>query len=63
MNVGPTAWVLTGGIRSLRIKTTAGWYQLQLGEDPGALGNKLPKTVDKEAGFGFRLAWDEKVLP
>jgi hypothetical protein len=51
------AWFLTGGIRSLRITTTAGNYQIQLGEDPGALGNKVPKSAANSMFTKYFLSW------
>lgn len=61
-NCGPgagigNAWNLTGGIRSLRIRTTAGDYQIQLGEGAGATGNKVPKTDAFTMFTKYEMTW------
>lgn len=51
------AWNLTGGLRSLRIKTTAGYYQIQFGEGAGATGNKVPKSDVNTMFVKFDMTW------
>lgn len=65
MNVGPgtndtDGWSLTTGklLRSLRIKTTAGWYQVQFDAVLSA-GNGVPKTDQLTMVMEFNLAWSE----
>lgn len=71
MNVGPgtddvDGWSLTTGklLRSLRIKTTAGWYQVQFDDQTGGAGapyngDGIPKTDQFTIASLFRLSWDE----
>jgi len=49
--VGPPGWNVTGGIRSIRIQTTAGSYQTQF--EP-----KLPKTASKSISMSWTIGWD-----
>jgi hypothetical protein len=51
------SWNLTGGIRSLRIRTTAGDYQIQLGEGANATGNKVPKSDAFSMFTKYFLTW------
>jgi hypothetical protein len=51
-------WFLTGGIRSLRITTTAGNYQIQLGEGAAATGTKVPKSSANSMFTKYFLSWD-----
>jgi hypothetical protein len=57
------AWNLTNGIRSILISTTAGRYQTQFGEDPGALGNPIPKDDTFTMEMVWLLNWVEEVIP
>jgi hypothetical protein len=59
---GPTGWNLGSGIRTIRIRTTAGDFQTQFGEDPGALGNTIPKDSNFTMSLIWRLGWGEKIL-
>lgn len=66
MNVGPgtddvDGWSLTTGklFRSLRVQTTAGWYQVQF--DNG--GNGVPKTDQFTMQVQFNLSWGEATIP
>ena len=61
---GPTGWNLGApGIRTIRIRTTAGDFQTQFGEDPGALGNTIPKDVNFTMSLIWRLGWGEATIP
>jgi hypothetical protein len=62
IDIGPTGFNLAGGIRSIWIATNAGFFQTQFGEDPGALGNTIPKDVNFTMSFTWRLGWGEKIL-
>ena len=59
---GPTGWIPSSdlGIRSIRIKTTAGWFQTQFNAVTG--GARIPKTIDKVMQMVWKLGWVEKVL-
>ena len=54
---GSTGWNLGAGIRSIRIKTTAGNYQTQFDSNPG--GNRIPKTTSFTMLMSWTLAWAE----
>lgn len=56
-NTGPTGWNLGAGIRSLRIKTKAGWYQSQFTRNPG--GQTIPKDINYTMDMAWTLAWVE----
>jgi hypothetical protein len=61
---GPTGWNLGApGIRTIRIRTTAGDFQTQFGEDPGALGNTIPKDINFTMSLVWRLGWSEATIP
>ena len=60
---GTGGWNLAGGIRSIQISTTHGRYQTQFGEDPGALGNKVPKDATFTMEMVWVVGWVEEVLP
>ena len=69
MNVGPgtnnvSGWSITTGklLRSVRIKTTAGSYQIQFDSQSNP-GFGIPKTSDYNMTFQAILGWTEKVLP
>jgi hypothetical protein len=62
IDTGPLGFILGSGIRSIWIATNAGFFQTQFGEDPGALGNTIPKTDQFTMSLIWRLAWGEKVL-
>ena len=62
-NCGAAGWNVALGIRSLRIKTTAGNYQIQFGVDPGALGNRIPKTLSFTMFVKFDLTWGQGTIP
>ena len=61
VNCGPTGWNLVGELRSLRIKTTAGNYQIQFGSTVG--DNPIPKTVNFTMAGQFNLTWAEGTIP
>jgi hypothetical protein len=63
--VGPgtvegTAWILTSGklLRAIRVKTTAGWYQVQFDSQSNP-GFGVPKTNQKIMQMQFDLSWSE----
>jgi hypothetical protein len=66
-NTGTTGWNVAGGIRSIRIRTTAGDFQTQFGT--GALsgglptGSIIPKTSSFTMIMVWRIAWSEGVIP
>lgn len=62
LDTGPLGFILVGGIRSIWIATNAGFFQTQFGEDPAALGNKIPKTDQFNMSLIWRLGWGEKIL-
>lgn len=57
---GATGWLLANGIRCIRIRTTAGDYQIQFlrtgtdGSDPSHL---IPKTVGQTMAAQFNITW------
>lgn len=53
-NVPSTDWNV-GGIRSIRIRTTAGSFQTQFSSNPG--GNTIPKTGSFTMFMEWRLSW------
>ncbi len=57
--VGPTGWVISGGIRCLLCQTTMGQYQIRFGSVVG--DNPIPKTSSKIMGIGLTLNWEQKV--
>jgi hypothetical protein len=62
VDVGPTGWVLTNGIRSIWIATNAGFFQTQFTEDQTA-DTTIPKTDnDFTMSLTWRLGWGEKIL-
>jgi hypothetical protein len=56
---GSTGWNLVNGIRSIRVRTTAGDYQTQFNAASG--GASIPKTVDYNMNMVWTLGWTEKV--
>ena len=65
-NCGITGWNLGLGIRSLRIKTTAGNYQIQFDADGtggSTVGDRIPKDTDFTMEFQFDLTWAEGTIP
>ena len=65
-NCGITGWNLGLGIRSLRIKTTAGNYQIQFDADGtggSTVGDRIPKDTDFTMDFQFDLTWAEGTIP
>lgn len=54
-NTGSTGWNLGAGIRSIRIKTTAGWYQSQFDSNPG--GNTIPKDSNYLMTMKWLIGW------
>lgn len=57
-NVGDAGWNTgAGGIRSILFRTTAGHYQIQIGESVGALGNTVPKDNTFTMQMNFPLGW------
>jgi len=56
-NTGSAGWNLGAGIRSIRIKTTAGAYQSQFTRNPG--GQTIPKTSSFTMEMVWRLGWTE----
>ena len=63
MNGGPNAWNATTNklLRSLRIKTTAGWYQIQLDSQDNP-GFGLPKTTSRTLLTMFKIGWSEQII-
>ena len=57
INCGTTGWNLAGGIRSIRIKTTAGRFQTQFGSVSG--DNKIPKTDQFTMDMAWIISWSE----
>jgi len=57
--VGSQGWNLGSGIRSVRIRTTAGDYQTQFTAASG--GATIPKSVAYNMLMSWKLAWVEKV--
>lgn len=51
------AWNVPGGagIRSIRIRTTAGSFQTQFDSNPG--GNRIPKTSDQTMIMKWKISW------
>jgi hypothetical protein len=63
---GPTGWVRPSGFRTMRIKTTAGYYQTRFGADGNgtlALDAMVPKDENFTIAFGYTLSWDEQIIP
>jgi hypothetical protein len=58
-SVGSTGWNLGGGIRSVRIRTTAGDYQTQFNANPG--GATIPKTDSFTMTMAWTISWAEVV--
>lgn len=56
---GITGWNLGGGIRCLRIRTTAGDYQTSFTANPG--GGTVPKNSSYQMTMAWILDWAEKV--
>jgi hypothetical protein len=54
-NVLSTDWNIGGGIRSIRIRTTAGSFQTQFNSNPG--GATIPKTNAYTMFMEWRLNW------
>lgn len=55
--VGTTGWNLAGGIRSVRLRTKAGWYQTQYSANPG--GTTIPKDINSTIALAWNLSWGE----
>ena len=55
---GISGWNLGAGIRSIRIRTTAGDYQTQFN---GPADERVPKTTDFTMQMAWTLSWAEKV--
>jgi len=58
-NCGINGWNLGAGIRSIRIRTTAGSFQTQFSNQSG--GTTIPKTVAQTLSLTWRIAWVEGV--
>lgn len=58
-NTGITGWNLGAGIRSIRIRSTAGDYQTQFNANIG--GATIPKTTNFTMHMEWTLSWAEKV--
>jgi hypothetical protein len=58
-SVGSAGWNLGGGIRSVRIRTTAGDYQTQFDANPG--GATIPKTNSYTMTMVWTISWAEVV--
>lgn len=58
-STGSTGWNLGLGIRSIRIRTTAGDYQTQF--NAVSTGNRIPKTSLYTMNMAWKIAWAEKV--
>lgn len=62
--VGIQGWNVSGGIRSVRIRTTAGDFQTQFNEvatvDPAG---KIPKSSDYTMFMSWTLSWAEYIAP
>lgn len=56
-----TGWNLGAGIRSIRIKTTAGRFQTEFSSNPG--GNTIPKTVSYTMQMTWVISWVEATIP
>jgi len=56
---GSTGWNLGSGIRSIRLRTTAGDYQTQF--DAASGGATIPKTSAYTMTMAWTLGWTEKV--
>jgi len=56
-NTGSTGWNLAAGIRSLRMKCTAGYYQTQFNRNPGS--QTVPKDINFTMDMAWTLAWVE----
>lgn len=56
---GPSGWNVPGGIRSIRIRTTAGDYQTQFNAQSD--DSKIPKTSSFTMDMAWKIAWSEKV--
>ena len=61
---GPADWNATTGklLRSIRIITTAGRYQIQFDSQSNP-GFGIPKTTDFTLALQFILGWSEQVIP
>jgi hypothetical protein len=57
---GASGWNLGAGIRSIRIKTTAGNYQTKF--EAQGTGNTVPKTSAYTMSMVWRIAWDEQLV-
>lgn len=57
---GPSNWNLGGGVRSIRITTTGGRYQIQFTAQ--GTGNPIPKTILNNLGLTFRVSWFEGTI-
>lgn len=55
--VATTGWNLVGGIRSVRLRTYAGWYQTSYSSNPG--GSTIPKDIDSTIALAWNLSWGE----
>ena len=51
------AWNLAGGLRSLRIRTTAGDYQIQFDQHPSPSGIGVPKSDANTMFVKFNMTW------
>jgi hypothetical protein len=56
--VGISGWNLAGGIRSIRIRTTAGSYQTEFSSNPG--GSTIPKDTLHTMNMQWIVNWSEK---
>ena len=65
VNCGSTGWNLVAFLRSLRIKTTAGNYQIQFTADAGeaTAGDPIPKDTNFTMAGQFNLTWAEGTIP
>ena len=60
--IGSLGWNTgAGGIQSIRIATTAGWYQTQFNSNPGGLS--IPKDNTYQMDMKWTLSWAEYVTP
>jgi hypothetical protein len=57
-NTGPSGWNVSGGIRSIRIKSTAGNYQTRFGAQGGG-DEKIPKNSSYTMQLKWTLSWAE----
>jgi hypothetical protein len=61
IDIGPTGFNLTNGIRSIWIATNAGFFQTQFTEDQTVDGT-IPKDITFTMSLIWRLGWGEKIL-